>query len=79
MEASERLRNLLSGRPVDRLPVIEWAPWWKLTVERWLGEGLPKEAAATTGSLQEYFGLDRCLQLSVKNRTKTTPIPCPRG
>jgi hypothetical protein len=79
MEASERLRNLLSGRPVDRLPVIEWAPWWKLTVERWLGEGLPKKAAATTGSLQEYFGLDRCLQLSVKNRTKTTPKERARG
>ncbi len=73
MNASERFRNLLAGKPVDRLPVIEWAPWWKLTVERWLGEGLPKEAAVSVGSLQEFYGLDRCLQTSVKNKTKSTP------
>lgn len=63
----------MSGKPVDRLPVIEWAPWWKATVERWLGDGVPKEAAASVRDLQEFFGLDKCLQTSVKNKTKSTP------
>lgn len=39
-----RLRKVMTGqRPSDRLPVIEWASWWKLTLERWRGEGLPAE------------------------------------
>ena len=28
-------------RPVDRLPMIEWAGYWDKTVERWRCEGLP--------------------------------------
>ncbi len=79
MTASERFVNLLSGREVDRLPVIEWAPWWKMTVERWLRDGLPGSAATSVASLQEYYGLDRCLQTSVKNKTKSTPRPPERG
>ena len=71
--------QICSQRPVDRLPVIRMGAVVKLTVERWLGEGLPKDVAATVGSLQEYFGLDKCLQLSVKNRTKSTPKETSRG
>ena len=45
MTASERFCAYLSGAPVDRAPVIEWAPWWNLTVERWIADGLPRENA----------------------------------
>ena len=38
MNAQQRLRNMLEGKSIDRLPVIEWAPWWNLTVERWQQE-----------------------------------------
>ena len=61
MTASERFEAFLSGKPVDRAPVIEWAPWWNLTVARWIDEGVPAEKAGYE-SLQEYFGLDKCLQ-----------------
>ena len=72
MNAHERFAAYLAGKPVDRAPVIEWAPWWHLTVQRWLGEGLPHDMA-NTEALQGYFGLDKCLQTSVGCRTAKTP------
>lgn len=72
MTASERFRKYLSGEPVDRCPAIEWAPWWHLTVNRWRGEGLPEEAK-TVEAIQEYFGLDKCIQTHGPYRTAATP------
>ncbi len=72
MTASERFAAYLAGKPVDRAPVIEWAPWWHLTVNRWLEEGLPRECA-NTEALQGYFGLDKCLQTHGWCRTDKTP------
>ena len=72
MTASARFRAYLSGQPVDRMPVIEWAPWWHLTVERWQRDGLPAEMASYE-ALQGYFGLDKCLQTVVHPTTKATP------
>jgi hypothetical protein len=47
----------MSGRlPADRLPVIEWAMWWHLTLERWHGEGLPREL--NTQQIKTHFDLD---------------------
>ncbi len=40
----------------DRLPMVEWAAWWDLTIERWKTEGLPKEIS-WEDSLA-YFDLD---------------------
>ena len=68
MTASERFRRFLAGEPVDRSPAIEWAPWWRLTVERWHGEGMPEEVKSVE-QIQEYFGLDKCLQTSVTCKT----------
>ena len=36
MTAAERFRAYLKGEALDRAPMIEWAPWWHLTVNRWL-------------------------------------------
>ena len=74
MTASERFQAYLSGKAVDRVPVIEWAPWWNLTVERWLRDGLPREFA-NYEALQGYFGLDKCLQFCAGIRTSATPQP----
>lgn len=74
MTANERFAAYLSGLEVDRAPAIEWAPWWNLTVERWLSEGLPKEHVGCE-ALQEYFGLDKCLQTWAGCRTGKTPHP----
>ncbi len=72
LTASERFEKYIRGKEVDRAPVIEWAPWWHLTVNRWLSEGLPREYASCE-ALQGYFGLDRCLQTSVTARSSATP------
>ena len=37
----ERFAAALAGEPVDRLPRVEWAPWWQETLDRWYTEGLP--------------------------------------
>ena len=78
MTASERFRRFLAGEPVDRSPAIEWAPWWRLTVERWHGEGMPEEIKSVE-QIQEYFGLDKCLQTSVTCKTAATPRPAGHG
>jgi len=41
MTNRERVRNTLNFKPVDRLPMIEWAAWWNKTFTRWQGEGMP--------------------------------------
>ena len=40
MTATERFRNVLNFKPVDRLPAIEWASYWDKSVKRWQAEGL---------------------------------------
>ena len=75
MTASERFAAYLAGKPVDRVPAMEWAPWWNLTVERWLRDGLPPEHAGYE-QLQGYFGLDKCLQTNIGGpRSAATPPP----
>lgn len=57
MNHPERFRAVMNYQPVDRLPVIEWAMWWDLTIERWKTEGLPKELGGVF-EISEFFGLD---------------------
>ena len=78
MTASERFRRFLSGETVDRSPAIEWAPWWRLTVDRWHGEGMPEELRSVE-AIQEFFGLDKCLQTNRTCRTAATPKPAGHG
>ncbi len=56
MNTRERFRRVMRGKPVDRLPVIEWVLWWKETLERWYGEGLPRDLPYE--DIQAYLGLD---------------------
>ena len=79
MTASERITNLIRGKSFDRLPVIEWAPWWHLTVERWVSEGVPQKETASVYSLQKYLGLDACLQTYFPAITAATPQPAYHG
>ena len=78
MTASERFSAYLQGKPVDRAPVVEWAPWWVQTVERWLRDGLPRESAGYE-ALQDYFGLDHCIQTHSSALTGQTPRPIAFG
>lgn len=72
MTASERFRAYLDGKPVDRAPAIEWAPWWNETVDFWHTDGLPAEINGVE-AIQEYFGLDKCIQTAVSPQTDRTP------
>lgn len=53
MTTRERCQAVLNFEPFDRLPMLEWAPFWNLTVERWQTEGLPKDV-----DLTKHFGLE---------------------
>lgn len=78
MRASERFKNFIKGQPIDRLPAIEWAPWWNVTVERWHKEGLPPSLTSVY-DIQNYFGLDKCCQTCFGMRTPKTPAPVAYG
>jgi hypothetical protein len=44
MTPRERFVTTLNfGHCADRLPMVEWAAWWDLTLDRWKTEGMPKE------------------------------------
>lgn len=72
MNNRERFVNTLNFKPVDRLPVIEWAGWWDKTITRWKGEGLPAELVDEL-EIREYFGLDRHRQYWLGPRKPTFP------
>lgn len=74
MNNRERIVNTLNFKPVDRLPVVEWAPWWHLTPERWRNEGLPKDLADNY-KIRDYLGLDRLNQCWVRLKKDTFPNP----
>lgn len=78
MNNVERFRAALAGEPVDRLPAVEWAPWWDQTLERWRGEGLPAEVTEDL-DIQEFFGLDLCQQIRVSPCGPGCPRPASHG
>ncbi|MBQ7257637.1 MAG: hypothetical protein IJS60_08095 [Abditibacteriota bacterium] len=57
MTSNERFKKVLNFQKPDRMPVIEWAPWWHLTIDRWHKEGMPAEIY-TAYDVSKYFGLD---------------------
>jgi hypothetical protein len=57
MTTRERFHAVMGFRPFDRLPVLEWAPWWELTITRWHREGLPAELTDRYG-ICRHFGLE---------------------
>lgn len=81
MNASERMTALFKGDKIDRLPVMEWAPWWNLTLERWQKEGLSVDIKSYNSCLdiQRHFGLDACVQTYFSVRTALSPQPSHHG
>ncbi len=61
MTVRERFQAISNFRPFDRLPVVEWAPWWDKTIERWHAEGLPK-SCADRYDICRYFDQDVYVQ-----------------
>ena len=65
MTLRERFHKVMNFEPVDRIPMLEWAPWWGLTVQRWQDEGLVIEQQPglwENESLEVQFGLDLHMQ-----------------
>ena len=58
----ERFRALMAFKPVDRLPVIEWASWWDQTLARWRAEGLDAHDD-DAGAIRDAMGQDCYRQL----------------
>lgn len=81
MKANERFSNLIKGKEIDRLPIIEWAPYWHLTLQRWYKEGLNITADGVQGNyaVQKFFGLDGCVQTYYHFKGDNTPPPLSHG
>jgi len=69
----ERFRAALRGEPVDRLPRVEWAPWWQDTLDRWYTEGLPP--GMDRNNVGAHLGLDAMRQVRVSPLEATCPRP----
>lgn len=78
MTSKERIEALLNFEKTDRLPVIEWAPYWDLTLKRWRTEGLPS-CVQTHEEIRDYFGLDRLLSIWGSVRRADCPAPGGHG
>ena len=79
MKATERMHNLFKGKEIDRLPVMEWAPIWNLTYDRWSKDGLNMPLAnypVDWRNIQLKFGLDANFQTFFCART---PGLCPEA
>jgi hypothetical protein len=72
MTSRDRVTATLNFQKADRLPIIEWAPYWTLTIERWRKEGLPAALHEET-EFRDYFGLDPMAQLWVGTHTPDVP------
>ena len=77
MKTRERFQRVLNFERPDRLPIVEWATWWDLTVKRWEGEGMPRGLSDI--ERQEYFGLDLLVQEWVSPRTAAPGPMCAAG
>ncbi len=78
MTNRERFVATLSGKmPDDRLPVIEWASWWNLTLDRWHSEGL--DPALRGDDLFTSLGLDIQQQYWLRHQTPDCPAPASFG
>jgi len=63
MTPRERLQAVLHFEKPDRIPYIEWAPWWDKTFARWQSEGL--DLPWDIDRSLDYFGLENLVCLSV--------------
>ena len=77
MNTRERFHALMDFKPVDRLPMIEWAIWWDKTVQRWVNEGLT--CSTDRYDLYTHFGLDMYRQQWISPVQHGAPQPAHHG
>ena len=62
-------------RPDDRLPLLEWAPWWDKTYRRWQNEGLIEPIE----NLNSYFDLESLETIRGGGVSAKCPAPLYHG
>lgn len=77
MNLRQRFHAVLNGKPVDEMPVLEWASWWDQTLDGWYDEGLPK--GMTDRELQDHFGLAHHTQFWLSHKAGTCPKDASHG
>ncbi len=78
MTPRERFLKVLNfEKPDDRLPMIEWAPWWDKTMERWIQEGVPRDI--TMEDSYDYFNLDSMILIHAGPVSRQCPPPASHG
>ncbi|NSW54316.1 MAG: hypothetical protein HPY85_17570 [Anaerolineae bacterium] len=78
MNTVERFKRAIRFQPVDRLPMIEWAVWWDLTIKRWYEEGLPRDLTKP-GKIRDFFGQDSQEQVYIHATAPGCPTPASHG
>jgi hypothetical protein len=88
MTPRERFLDVLHlQQPADRLPMVEWAPWWDKTLARWEQEGMPSFREGEHSALQmeallasmDHFGLDKLICISAGGVSAECPPPAWHG
>lgn len=88
MTTKERVKKVLNFEKVDRLPVVEFAPYWDETIDRWKQEGMPADynqdySIAENDRIMNFFGMDpltiiwiKCLKknFDMANRPKLNSL-----
>ncbi len=74
---ARRFRAAMRGEPVDRLPMVEWAPYWDQTLQRWYTEGLPE--GMPRYEVQGHVGLDPVYNLRTMPLGPDSPRPPKHG
>lgn len=78
MTPRERFLKILNfEKPDDRLSMIEWAPWWDKTLDRWIQEGIPSDM--TFEESQTYFNLDTMMMINAGPVSGQCPSPLKHG
>ncbi len=57
MTSRRRFHAVMNFQPFDRLPIVEWATRWQLTVDRWHEEGLPADIK-NSDDVSRYLGME---------------------
>ena len=80
MKPRERFWGVINRTKIDRLPVIEWAPWWDQTLDRWHEDGLPRSLVKERGwEISEHFGLDDWRLTWIRALSDDAPQPESHG
>ena len=74
MTPRERFLKVLNfEKPEDRLPMVEWAPWWDQTMKRWIKEGIPGDISYEESL--KFFGLDPMILIDAGPISHKCPRP----